>query len=74
MNRGIKRFCELVSEINNKNKELDDARNKFHDGGYSFEEVYESDIAELEKLEKDFESIFRTFSYSFTNGFPNPYN
>jgi len=54
MNKNIKRYCELISEINSCNKHLDEEMCNFYSGGYTFEDVYKADIKELEELEDEF--------------------
>lgn len=38
IDKNIKRFCEVILEINTINNQLDKERANFYDGGYSFEE------------------------------------
>lgn len=59
MDKDIKRFCELINEINSINKQLDKERANFYDGGYSFEECNKYTIEELEKLETEFKKLFK---------------
>lgn len=59
MDKDIKRFCELINEINSINKQLDKERANFYYGGYSFEECNKYTIEELEKLETEFKKLFK---------------
>lgn len=54
LNPNIKRYCQLVIEIRERYEVLDNEKNYFYDGGYSFEEVYSYQIEELAKLEGEF--------------------
>jgi hypothetical protein len=54
MDSNIKRYCELILEINEYNKYLDAERDGFYYGGYSFEECHSHHISELNKLETEF--------------------
>jgi hypothetical protein len=53
VDKNIKRFCELILEINIINNELDKERDNFYDGGYSFEECNECKINELVDLQNE---------------------
>jgi hypothetical protein len=59
LNPYIKRYCQLVVEINERYEFLDYERDIFYDGGHSFEEVYSSSIEELHKLEGEFIDILK---------------
>ena len=47
MNEDIIRYARLIYDINILSIELDKKRNDFYYGGYSFEECYSTDLAEL---------------------------
>ena len=53
-NKYIKRYCELVNEINELTKYLDKEYDYHYHGGHTFEECYEIDIKTLHKLESEF--------------------
>ena len=53
IDKNIKRFCELILEINAINKELDKKKSDFYFGGYSFEECHEDKIKELVYLQNE---------------------
>lgn len=55
----IKRYCELVFEIQKLNAYLDKARDDFYSGGYSFEGCYSTDLTELHRLEGEFIDILK---------------
>jgi hypothetical protein len=55
----IKRYCEVVFEIQKLNAYLDKARDDFYYGGYSFEECYSTDLNELNRLEGEFIDILK---------------
>lgn len=57
LNPNIKRYCQLIVEINERYKFLDHERSIFYDGGHSFEEVYSYEIENLLKLEGEFIDI-----------------
>lgn len=59
IDKNIKRFCELISEINTINKELDKERANFYDGGYSFEECHEFEIKELVVLQDELKTLLK---------------
>lgn len=59
VDKKIKRFCELVSEINRLNKELDRERENFYDGGMSFEECNEYIINQLIELQNEFKGLVK---------------
>lgn len=54
IDNNIKRFAQLISEINDINKELDNERCDFYDGGTPFEICNEYKINELVKLQNEF--------------------
>lgn len=56
----IKRFCELICQINALNEFLDREKESFYDGGHSFEECYSSQIDELVDLQQEFRFLFRS--------------
>ena len=53
----IKRYCELVVEINELTKYLDKEYEDFYYGGHTFEQCYATDIETLHKLEGEFIDI-----------------
>ncbi len=57
---GIKRFCEVIFEINTINDELNKERAAFYDGGYSFEECNEYKIKELVNLQNELKVLLKT--------------
>jgi hypothetical protein len=59
IDKNIKRFCEVISEINTINKELDKERADFYDGGYSFEECNEYKIKELVDLQNELKGLLK---------------
>jgi len=58
MDNNVSDFCKIVSKINKKEKYLSKKRKYFDEGRYSFEDVYSSDIIELEELQKEFKRLF----------------
>ena len=58
----IKRFCQLVAQINQINSELDEERSNFYDGGRSFEDCNEYKIKELNELQKEFKDLVKHFN------------
>ena len=72
----ISRFCFLVAEINKKQSRLLKEENNFYDGGYSFEETYKTDIAELKQLKEELSLVIRNivgenYANSVMQLFPN---
>lgn len=59
IDKNIKRFCELVPQINKMNRDLDKARDNFYDGGYSFEDCYEHVIKDLVELQNEFKEVLK---------------
>ena len=59
IDKNIKRFCEVISEINAINKELDKEKADFYDGGYSFEECNEYKINELVNLQNELKGLLK---------------
>jgi hypothetical protein len=59
IDKNIKRFCELILEINTINKELDKERSDFYDGGYSFEECNSHKIEELVDLQNELKGLLK---------------
>lgn len=59
IDKNIKRFCELILEINTINKELDKERADFYDGGHSFEECNEYKIKELVDLQNELKGLLK---------------
>lgn len=59
IDKNIKRFCELILEINSTNKELDIERGNFYDGGHSFEECYDYKIKNLDRLQNELKGILK---------------
>jgi hypothetical protein len=57
IDQNIKRFCEIVAEINELNKYLTQEIEKFYDGGHTFEECYSTDIKKLVELQEEFKSL-----------------
>lgn len=55
----IKRFCELILEINTINKELDEERINFYYGGYTFEECNQTKINQLVELQNELKQILK---------------
>ena len=55
----IKRFCELITEINSANEVLIKASAEFYYGGYSFEECTASDMENLTALQNEFKELFK---------------
>ena len=55
----ISLFCELVAEINELNLNLRKQSANFYDGGYSFEEVYQYELAELQKKEDKLRTLLK---------------
>jgi hypothetical protein len=59
INIDIKRFCQLVTEINDINQELDKEKHLFYDGGNSFEECNKYKIQELVLLQDEFKILLK---------------
>ena len=59
IDENIKRFCEVILEINTINKELDEERNNFYYGGYTFEECNATKIKELVDLQNELKGLLR---------------
>jgi hypothetical protein len=57
IDENIKRFCQIVENINDLNKKLDKERENFYDGGYSFEECNSVLIEGLVKLQNEFKIL-----------------
>jgi hypothetical protein len=57
IDENIKRFCQIVENINDLNKKLDKERESFYDGGYSFEECNSVLIEDLVKLQNEFKIL-----------------
>ncbi len=55
----ISRFCVLVTEINELNDDLNKQSADFYDGGYSFEEVYQSDLAKLQTKQEELRTLLK---------------
>lgn len=55
----ISRFCELVAEINEQNLNIRKQSAGFYDGGYSFEEVYQSDLDRLRKKQEELRTLLK---------------
>jgi hypothetical protein len=55
----IKRYCEVVFEIQKLNAYLDKERDNFYSVAYSFEEYYSTDLNELHRLEGEFIDILK---------------
>lgn len=53
IDKNIKRFCELIEEINEVNKFIDKKRHNYYNGGYTFEEAYEYEIQKLVDLQDE---------------------
>ncbi len=53
------RFCQLVKLINDKNEMLDKERDSFYDGGKSFNDIFESDLDELNCMENELLDIIQ---------------
>jgi len=62
IDENIKRFCNVVRDINEINDQLDSDRSAFYDGGTPFEKVYEAEIQELTELQNVFDELFSTIS------------
>ena len=59
IDENIKRFCEVILEINTINKGLDEERADFYDGGYSFEECNSTKIKELVDLQNELKGLLK---------------
>jgi hypothetical protein len=59
IDKNIKRFCQLILEINTINNELDKERARFYDGGYSFEECNDYKIKELVDLQNELKGLLK---------------
>jgi hypothetical protein len=59
IDKNIKRFCEVILEINTINKELEKERADFYDGGYSFEECNGYKIKELVDLQNELKGLLK---------------
>lgn len=59
IDKNIKRFCEVILEINTINKELDKERSEFYDGGYSFEEGNHYKIKEVVDLQNELKGLLK---------------
>ncbi len=59
IDNNIKRFCEVISEINSLNRELSKERDNFYDGGYSFEECHERQLKDLVDLQNEFKGLLK---------------
>lgn len=55
----ISLFCELVTEINELNLNLRKQSANFYYGGYSFEEVYQYELAELQKKQDKLRTLLK---------------
>lgn len=59
IDKNIKRFCEVILEINTINKEFDKERADFYDGGKSFEDCNEYKIKELVDLQNELKGLLK---------------
>ena len=59
IDENIKRFCEVILEINTINKELDKEKADFYYGGYSFEECNSNKINELVDLQNELKVLLK---------------
>ncbi len=59
IDKNIKRFCEVILEINSINNQLDKERVDFYDGGYSFEECNSTIINELVQLQNELKRLLK---------------
>ena len=59
IDKNIKRFCEVILEINTINKELDKEKADFYEGGYSFEECNSTKIKELVDLQNELKCLLK---------------
>jgi hypothetical protein len=59
MDEHVNRLCKLVVEINEINNKLEKEKSNFYDGGHSFEEIMESEIAVLEKLQTELKELLK---------------
>ena len=59
IDKNIKRFCEVILEINTINNELDKERADFYYGGYSFEECNKYKIKELVDLQNELKGLLK---------------
>lgn len=59
LNNDISRFCKLITEINELTDHLKKECSDFYDGGYSFEEVYKSNLEKLETLQEELRSLLK---------------
>jgi len=58
----IKRFCQVVVDINEMNKELDDEKRSFYDGGMSFEECNRYKIDEIVVLQNELKDLLKVIN------------
>lgn len=59
IDKNIKRFCEVILEINTINKEFDKERANFYDGGHSFSECNKYKIKELVDLQNELKELLK---------------
>lgn len=50
MIKDILRFARLIENINELSNHLDMCRDSFYDGGKSFEQIYTTDLEDLERM------------------------
>lgn len=55
----IKRYCQLVFQIQQLNSYIDTARDDFYDGGYPFDTMYSTDLENLKNLEEEFIDVLK---------------
>ena len=55
----IKRFCQVVVQINELNRELDKENVNYYAGGTSFEEINKSLINDIKDLETEFKVLLK---------------
>lgn len=59
LDKNIIRFCEVISQINEGNKELKKLRSSFYDGGYSFEHCHKMEIDDLVDLQNELKELLK---------------
>ena len=58
----ITRYCGLITKINEKVAYIKKEESDFYDGGHSFEEVYKTDLKELEQMKREFSALLKVFT------------
>jgi len=59
VDENIKQFCRLITQINSMNDYLAKSHDDFYSGGHPFDEVYKSDLEDLDKLQGEFKTVFK---------------